>query len=88
MEMFENGIITSCYLAYFPKAYSKQKSQVKFVIAPNCHCSLETENKTPEKHGKQEPLCAISVDEYALMTNVQQFKFEKAIEEEQRWYIS
>jgi hypothetical protein len=38
-----------------------------------------------KKHGKQEPLCAISLDEYALMTNAQQFAFEKAIEAEQRW---
>jgi hypothetical protein len=38
-----------------------------------------------KKHGKQEPLCAISLDEYALMTNAQQFAIEKAIEAEQRW---
>jgi hypothetical protein len=39
-----------------------------------------------KKHGKQEPLCAISLDEYELMTNAQQFAFEKATEAEQRWY--
>jgi hypothetical protein len=38
-----------------------------------------------KKHGKQEPICAISLDEYELMTNAQQFAFEKAIEAEQRW---
>jgi hypothetical protein len=38
-----------------------------------------------KKHGKQEPLCAISLNEYELMTNAQQFAFEKAIEAEQRW---
>jgi hypothetical protein len=36
-----------------------------------------------KKHGKQEPLCAISLDEYELMTNAQQFAFEKEIEAEQ-----
>jgi hypothetical protein len=38
-----------------------------------------------KKHGKQEPLCAISLDEYELMTNAQQFAFKKPIEAEQRW---
>jgi hypothetical protein len=38
-----------------------------------------------KQHGKQEPLCAISLDEYALLTNAHQFAFEKAIEAEQIW---
>jgi hypothetical protein len=56
-----------------------------------CRCTklslLSRDRKTRhlKKHGKQEPLCAIFLDEYALMTNAQQFAFEKAIEAEQRW---
>jgi hypothetical protein len=38
-----------------------------------------------KKHGKEEPLCAIPLDENELMTSAQQFAFEKSIEEEQRW---
>jgi hypothetical protein len=38
-----------------------------------------------KKHGKQEPLCSMPLDEYELMTRTQQFAFEKAIEAEQRW---
>jgi hypothetical protein len=38
-----------------------------------------------KKHGKQEPLCAIPLDEYELITRAQHFAFEKAIEAEQRW---
>jgi hypothetical protein len=38
-----------------------------------------------KKHEKQEPLCAIPLDEYELMTSAQQFAFGKVIEEEQRW---
>jgi hypothetical protein len=38
-----------------------------------------------KKHGKQEPLCAMPLDEYELMTSTEQFSFEKAIEAEQRW---
>jgi hypothetical protein len=38
-----------------------------------------------KQYGKQEPLCAMPLDEYELMTSSQQFDFEKAIEAEQRW---
>jgi hypothetical protein len=38
-----------------------------------------------KNHGKQEPLFAMSLDEYEFMTSTQQFAFEKAIEAEQRW---
>jgi hypothetical protein len=38
-----------------------------------------------KKHGKQEPLCAMPLDEYELITSTQQFAFEKAIEAEHRW---
>jgi hypothetical protein len=38
-----------------------------------------------KKHGKQEPLCAMPLDDYKLMTSTQQFAFEKVIEAEQSW---
>jgi hypothetical protein len=38
-----------------------------------------------KNHGKQEPLFAMSLDEYEFMTSTQQFAFEKEIEAEQRW---
>jgi hypothetical protein len=38
-----------------------------------------------KKHGKEEPLCTMPLDEYKLMTITQQFAHEKEIEAEQRW---
>jgi hypothetical protein len=37
-----------------------------------------------KNHGKKDPLYAIYLDEYGLMTDAQQFAFEKLIEAEQR----
>jgi hypothetical protein len=38
-----------------------------------------------KRFGKQEPLCAMPLEEYELTTSIQQFDFEKLIEAEQRW---
>jgi hypothetical protein len=48
--------------------------------------TLSIQNTRHLKHyGKQEPLCAMPLDEYELMSKTQQFAFKKAIEAEQRW---
>ena len=38
-----------------------------------------------KQFGKQEPLCAMPLEQYELMSSTQQFAFEKAIESERRW---
>jgi superfamily II helicase len=69
----------------YPKTSTLQTAKGKIVGAPNLHYSLGGKMRHLKKHEKQEPLCAIPLDEYKLMTSTQQFSFEKEIEAEQRW---
>jgi hypothetical protein len=62
------------------KKLNENLSLHQIVITPS-----RQKTRHQKKHGKQEPLCAMPLDEYELMTSTQQFAFEKAIEAEQRW---
>jgi dTDP-4-amino-4,6-dideoxygalactose transaminase len=78
MGTSENGSLARCASVSFPKTSPLQTAKGFFVVAPDHHYSLKTENETHLKnHGKQEPLCAMRMDEYKLVTSTQQFAFEK-----------
>jgi hypothetical protein len=79
-EYLTTGVLLAVLQHPFPKPiiYKQLKENLSFhliIIA-----LLRQKTRHPKKHGRQEPICAISLDEYALMTNAQQFVFEKAIE--------
>jgi dTDP-4-amino-4,6-dideoxygalactose transaminase len=69
MGMRENGSLTRCALVSFPKNSPLQTAKGKVVIVITL---LRHKTRHLKKHGKKEPLCAMPLDEYKVMTSTQQ----------------
>jgi hypothetical protein len=76
-ECLRTGVSLSMIQYPFPKPllYKQLKENLslhQIVITLSRH-----KTRHLKKHGKQEPLCAIPLDEYELTTSAKQFAFEK-----------
>jgi hypothetical protein len=84
-ECLRTGVSLAVLQYPFPKPLLYKQLKENLSLHQIVITLLRQKTRHLKNHGKQEPLCAISLDEYELMTNAQQFAFEKAIEAKQRW---
>jgi hypothetical protein len=83
---FLRTIVSLAVIQYrFPKPLLYKQLKEKLLLYQIIITISRQKTRHLKKHGKQEPLCAMPLDEYELMTSTQQFSFEKAIQAEQRW---
>jgi hypothetical protein len=84
-ECLRTRVSLSVLQYHFPKPLLYKQLKEKISLHQIVITLSRQKTRHLKKHGQQEPLCAIPLDEYELMTRAQQFAFEKAIEAEQRW---
>jgi hypothetical protein len=84
-ECLRTGVSLAVLQYPFPKPLLYKQLKENLSLHQIVYTLLRQKTRNLKKHGKQEPLCAISLDEYELMTNAHQFAFEKTFEAEQRW---
>jgi hypothetical protein len=84
-EYLRTGVSLAVRQCPFPKPllYKQLKEDLSM------HQIVTTLSRQKTRHlnffGKQEPLCAMPLEENEFITSTRQFAFEKAIEAEQRW---
>jgi hypothetical protein len=84
-ECLRTGVSLAVLQYHLPK-HLLYKQQKEILLLHQIVITLSRQKmRYLKKHGKQEPLCAMPLHEYKLMTSAQQFSFEKGIEAEQRW---
>jgi hypothetical protein len=83
-ECLRMGVSLDVFQCHFPKhlLYKQLKEELSM------HQSVTNLSRHKMRHlkrfVKQEPICAMPLEEFELMTRTQRFAFEKAIEAEQR----
>jgi hypothetical protein len=84
-ECLRTGVLLAVLQYPFPKPLVYKQLKENLPLHQIIILLSRQKTRHLKKHGKQETLCAMPLDEYELMTSTHQFAFKKAIEAEQRW---
>jgi hypothetical protein len=84
-ECLRTGVLLAVLQRLLPKPLLYKQLKENLSMLQIATVLSRQKKRHLKKHGKQEPLCDMPLEEYDLTTGTQQFAFENAIEAEQRW---